>query len=192
MRSKIFITVSVSLLPLTTVVAQSVYCPQHSGYVSTGMTEEQVLSACGQPLSKQPSKATPKLKVPVKQLIYSTLNSGAIYPGLNSAFYNQWSLPSGSTGTSLEVDIIDNKVSGVLINGSSTNAMSICHGMSVQIGDNVTKVYNACGSPATVNNTFINQTIPSNSKPEVWIYQVNQYQPPISLTFINGKLQFIE
>ena len=192
MKSKILITLGFSLLPWSLAIGDPLYCPQHSGYVNVGMTQAQVISACGQPISKQPSNKPVTTKVPVQQLIYTTLNTGSIYPGLNSAYYDQWSLPSGSTGISLEVDAINQKVSAVRINGSSANASSLCQGASIQIGDDVSKVYNACGSPSMVNNNYINQTVPSNTRPEVWIYQVDQYQSPISLTFVDGKLQSID
>lgn len=192
MQLKLFLTLNVSLLTATPALAVSqLYCPQNSGYIKLGMTQAEVLAACGQPLAKQQSNGPVTQKVPMKQMIYNTLNTGSVYPGLNPAFYNQWSLPSGAYGISLEVDVINDKVSAVRINGSSTNAMSICGGTSVQVGDNANQVLIACGSPSMVNNSFVNQTVPSNTKPEVWIYQVDQYQSPSSLTFINGKLQSI-
>ena len=70
--------------------------------------------------------------------------------------------------------------------------MSICGGISVQIGDDVNKVYSACGNPSLVNETFINQKIHKSERPEVWIYQLAPYQPTIRLTFIDGKLQSIQ
>lgn len=191
MKSSMITTLSMSLLLSTSSIAAQLYCPQNARYISTGMTEDQVLAACGPPLTKQQSNNAVTEKVPVQQLLYTSLNTGSVYPGLNSAYYDTWSLPSGSNGISLEVDIMNNKVSAVNINGNQSNAMSICGGTSIQIGSAVSQVYSACGSPNLVNNSFINQSIPSNSKPEVWIYQINQYQAPISLTFINGKLQSI-
>ncbi len=68
----------------------------------------------------------------------------------------------------LRVDVVNNKVTGVNINGSDTNAASICNDSSFQIGDDVSQVYNACGSPDMVNNTYVLQAIPSTSKPEIW------------------------
>ncbi len=193
MRPGIFLTFSVSLLAAAPALAVSqLYCPQNSGYITIGMTQSEVLAACGEPLTKQQSNAPVTQKVPMKQFIYNTLNTGSVYPGLNPTYYDYWSLPSGAYGISLEVDIINDKVSAVRINGSGTNAMSICGGTNVQIGDNANKVIMACGSPSMVNNSFINQTVPSNTKPELWIYQIDQYQSPSSLTFINGKLQSID
>ncbi len=191
MKSKILITFGFSLFASASALAGSLYCPQNAGYITTGMTQDQVLAACGPPLAKQQSNAAVTEKIPVKQLLYTSINTGSFYPGLNSAYYNQWSLPSGSTGLGIEVDVVNDKVSAVNINGTATNAMSVCGGSSIQIGSSVNQVYAACGTPTMINNSFINQAIPNNSKPEVWIYQVNQYQSPISLTFINGKLQSI-
>jgi hypothetical protein len=171
--------------------AQSIYCPQKQGYINVGMSASQVVAACGQPLSRKITNQPPTQKIPVTQLIYTSLNQGSVYSGLNS-IYNQWSLPSGSKGVSLEVDIINNKVSSVRLNGSGTNAATLCGGNNVQVGDDENRVYNACGNPSLVNNTFINQPIPTNSPPEVWIYQVDQFQPAITLTIVNGKLQSID
>ncbi len=171
--------------------AQSIYCPQKQGYINVGMSVAQVTAACGQPISRKVSNQPATQKVPVTQLIYTTLNQGSVYSGLDNV-YSQWSLPSGSTGVNLQVDIINNKVSSVQLNGSNTNAVTLCGGDNVQVGDDVNRVYNACGNPSMVNNTFINQPIPTTNPPEVWIYQVDQFQPPISLTFVNGKLQSID
>ena len=165
---------------------QSIYCPQNHGYINIGMTADQVTASCGQPLSKQQSNSPVMQKVPVQQLFYNNEASP-------TAFYGVWTLPVGvSTGAHLEVDVINNKVSAIRINGSNTNAFSICGGADIQAGDPVGKVYGSCGVPSVVNKTFVNHPIPSNQKPEVWIYQPDQYQAPISLTFVNGKLQSID
>ena len=190
MKSQCLIALSIALLPFPALAMDSIYCPQRQGYINTGMTDNQVINACGQPLSKRETNTQVVEKIPVTQLIYTTLNQGAVYPGLTS-YYTMWSLPSGSTGTSLQINVIDNKVTGISINGSNSNAMSICGGTSVQIGDDVGNVYSACGNPSLVNNTFINRPVPRSQHPEVWVYQINQYQPPISLTFVNGQLQSI-
>ncbi|MDI9817955.1 MULTISPECIES: DUF2845 domain-containing protein [unclassified Legionella] len=165
---------------------QSIYCPQNHGYINIGMTPNQVLASCGEPLSKQQSNRPVMQKVPVVQLIYNNMGS-------QSAFYGVWSLPVGTnSGAQLEVDIINNQVKAVRVNGSDSNAFSICGGRMIQVGDPVGAVYGACGNPSLVNNTFINQPLQSNQRPEVWIYQTDQYQTPFSLTFVNGKLQSID
>ena len=191
MKSHCVFALGFALLPLGGFAANSVYCPQGQGYINIGMTDSQVMNACGQPMSKQSTNVKVATQIPVTQLIYTTLNQGAVYPGLTS-YYDMWSLPSGSVGTSLQVNVVNNKVTGISINGSSSNAMSICGGTSIQIGEDADSVYSACGSPSLVNETYINQPVSRNQHPEIWTYQLNQYQSPISLTFIDGKLQSIQ
>lgn len=191
MKFRLIFFTTFILLPLSA-MGEGFYCPQNHGFINTGMTQAQVINACGQPMSKLDSSNTKiEQKVPVKQLLYTHLNQGSVYPGLNPAFYDQWSLPSGSTGVGLQVDIINNKVSGVKLNGADTNALSVCGGNAIVIGDDELRVYTACGSPSMINNSFILKTIPASEKPEVWIYQQDQYSPIIRLTFVNGVLQFI-
>lgn len=161
------------------------YCSQNSAWISVGMDQTQVLAACGTPLSKQTSQLPATQKVPVQQLIYNNM-------GTSSAFYGVWNIPTGSGGVQLEVDVSNNKVVAVRINGSGTNAFSVCQGANIAVGDPSFKVYNSCGSPTIVNNTFINQMVPGAPKPEIWMYQASQYQSPVSLTFVNGKLQSID
>ncbi len=183
------------MYPLMANAAGSYYCSQNGAYIDLGMTESQVLAACGQPTTRQTTKTTTNpvfQQIPVTQLIYTTLNPGALfyYPGIEP-LYQMWSLPSGAQGISMQFDLINNQVTSIKLNGSSTNALSACQGGAVQIGDSIAKVYNACGSPTTVNNTYINRPIPASQNPQVWIYIINQYQPSITLTFTNGILQSI-
>lgn len=170
----------------------SYYCPQRHAYVSVGMTQDQVISACGQPTAVRDNNSPVVQQVPVKQLIYSILNQGAMYyyPGITPV-YNMWSLPSGSQGTSVEIDLIDNQVNNIKINGSDSNALSVCQGGRVQVGDSINAVYRACGAPSLINDTYVNKSIPANQKPQVWIYTIDAYQPSVSFTFVNGILKAI-
>lgn len=176
--------------------ADAVYCPQNHGYIHIGMTQDQVIAACGQPLSQQTSNKPVMQKIPVQQLFYS--NAGG-----PTAFYGVWKLPIGNSnyddapfrgtaaGIQLQIDIVNNAVRSIIVNGSSSNALSAC-GSNLQIGDPVGKVYGACGSPATTNSTFIEQPVPGQSKPQVWTYQADQYSRPFTLTFVDGQLQSID
>ena len=179
------------LFPLITSADNSFYCPGNHAYINLGMSISDVVSACGQPSDKQQSTQPAMVRVPVTQLIYTTLDSGAVYDGLNST-YQMWSLPSGSKGVTLQVNIMDNKVTAVNINGSSNNASTVCSGNTVQIGDLVDSVYSACGAPTTINQTYLNQAVPGKAKPEIWTYGNDPYQPPFHLTFLNGILQSID
>lgn len=167
-----------------TYAEQSIYCPQNHAYINVGMTADQVIAACGQPLSQQKSNQPIEQKIPVQQLFYNN-------KGTSTAFYGVWNLPTGNGGAQLQVDVIDNKVKAIKINGSDNNAMSICGGPPIQEGDPVAKVYSSCGNPSATNNTFTKVPVQTDEKPMIWIYQTSPYEPSMSLTFVNGKLQSI-
>ncbi|MGC1183487.1 DUF2845 domain-containing protein [Legionella sp.] len=164
--------------------SQSLYCPQNHAYINIGMTPDQVIAACGQPVSQQESNQPVTQKIPVQQLIYNN-------KGTTTVFYGVWNIPTGNGGAQLEINIVDRKVKSIKLNGSDSNAISICGGNNFQIGDPIDKVYYSCGSPSITNNTFINEIVPSAQKPQVWIFQPDQYQPSVTLTFVDGRLQSI-
>jgi hypothetical protein len=111
----------------------------------------------------------------------------------STAFYGVWNIPTGLTGgVQLEVDIVNQKVRSIRMNGSNSNAVSVCHGANIQPGDHMSKVYYYCGSPSLLNNTFINELVPTTEKPKVWVYQPGEYRPSVTLTFVNGRLQSIQ
>lgn len=172
------------LLPLSLFADNAYYCPQNHAYINIGMTMDEVIAACGQPTSKENSAKPLTQKIPVQQLIYNN-------QGTNTAFYGVWNIPIGSGGAQMEVDVVNNQIKGVRVNGADVNASSLCGGNGFQMDDPVSKVYFACGSPDIVNNTYVNQIIPTTTKPQVWIYSLGPYQSAISLTFVDGKLQSI-
>lgn len=177
--------VGLFLVPLSIFAnAQSLYCPQNHGYINIGMTQDQVIAACGQPQTQQDSNQPLTEKIPVQQLLYNHMGSA-------TAFYGVWNLPTGNGGAQLEVNIVDKKVRSIRLNSSDSNAISICSGNSIQVGDPVEKVYYSCGTPSLTNNTYINQVVQTAEKPQLWVYQIDQFQPPVILTFVDGKLQSI-
>ncbi len=159
---------------------QTKYCPGNHSLVRIGMNTDQVLNACGQPASVKTSNISVSKKIPVTQLIYSNLNTGGVFMGWD-AIYNMWSLPSGSSGMNIQVNLIDDKVKSFNVNGQSTNALNLCNNGSVKVGDDINDVYSACGSPSLVNNSFINEPVPDSAKPEVWTYQPDPYRPSFRL-----------
>jgi len=160
------------------------YCPQKHGYVKIGMTQDQVMNTCGPPSLKQEVTQPVTQKVPVTQLIYN-------HQGTNKAFYGVWELPIGNGGARLEVDVVNEKVYSVRMNSNSTTSFSVCDGQNINVGDPASSVYDFCGNPSIVNQTFINRVVPGDHKVERWIYKSDQFQSSFSLTFINGKLKSI-
>jgi len=178
-------------ISLPAIAANSFYCPGNHGYINIGMNTDQVIAACGNPSNIEQSKQALMQKIPVTELIYTNLNKGAVYSGLNST-YQMWSIPSGTTQVNLQVNVINNQVSSVQVNGQGGDAMSVCGGNPIQVGDSADSVYSACGSPTMVNQTYIKRSVEGNIKPVVWIYQLSPYQPSFRLTFLNGVLQSID
>lgn len=163
----------------------SFYCPQNHGYIKEGMSESQVLQACGKPTNKSSSKQPASRNIKVTSLVFNNVGSkNALRNGFSVTFGNEG-------GTSLSVNIVDNKVSDMLVDGQTSTSTNICSGANIQVGDNATKVISSCGSPS-VTNTSVRQVF-LNGQQEVtnWSYVGNRAQPNFSLTFVNGKLQSI-
>lgn len=190
---------------LPSIAEDSYYCPKNNGYVQLGMTQSEVLAACGEPLSKTETDKPVMKEIPMQQLYYNS-------QGTPSAFYEFWTMPTGvDTGQKLEVDVIDGKVSAIVFNGESvnsssltsnisskgytndffTNELTVCSG-SFRIGDPVERVYNACGDPPMLNSTFVKQPIVSKTKPQIWIYQPSEFEASVTMTFLDGVLQSIQ
>lgn len=176
--------------------ASTLFCPQHYGNIALGMTQAQVISACGEPLKKQESNKPVMRRVPMQQMTFN--NAGTpkatnyVPVSSNALYYGLWNNPVAISGAQLKVDVVDNKIYGIQLNSTDGNSFSICGGLQVTVGDPIGKLYGACGAPLLTNNTFIEQVVETDKPPEVWIYSMGQYQPPVSLTFVNGKLQSIQ
>ena len=173
-----------NILYFTTAQAQSLYCPEHSQYIKIGMSADQVVQACGQPLTKQKKKGYLTKRVPMTQYIYNSAGS-------KKAFYGTWQLSTGQGGAQVIVNVSDNKVKSISMAGSSSNSFSLCGGSAISVGDSAAKL-RACGQASAVNTTYINQPTGQSAVNEIWVYQLNQYQPSVRLTFVNGKLQSID
>lgn len=170
----------------------SFYCPTQHGFIHPGMTRDEVIQACGQPTHIEQSKQPLVQEIPVTELIYTNLNQGAPYPGLNNT-YQMWSITSGTTQVHMQINIIHDQIHSIQVNGSHDNATNVCGGTPLQIGDSADSVYSACGSPSMVNQTYIKEPIKTehHAYPELWTYQVSPYDPPFHLTFLNNILQSI-
>ncbi len=193
MKLKPLLLTTLLLLTDIAIADDSFYCSKNHAYINVGMTQDQVLASCGNPTSVQDSGNAVVQQIPMTQLVYTDINKGAVffYPGIDRV-YSLFSLPSGSTGNTIEVDLINSQVSAIKVNGVSTNALSMCKDGKVQIGDKINSIYNACGAPDNINQTYVNRRVPRKQHPQVWIYESQNYQPGFTLTFINGILQSIQ
>lgn len=172
---------------------EALYCPTHSAYIKTGMTQDEVVAACGKPTNTDNANVPVMQRVPMTQLTYQSISTVNTVQG-HVDLYNMWSLPVAGNSTipgGIEFDVINDRISAIRVNGGDTNVQSLCGGVYIQVGQPVSVAYQNCGNPTMVNQTFVTQQVPSNDDPVVWVYQFDKYQAPISLTFIKGKLQSI-
>lgn len=173
------------VIPFSLFADDSFYCPTNSQYVQPGMTMDQVLSACGEPTTRAESNQVLNDKVPVEQLTFNNVGS-------DTAFYGVWNMQTGERGSQLQIDIIDDKVASIKINGSDTRAFDLCNETSIQVGDPSSLVFNNCDTPNITNHTYILKPHPLKQKPIAWFYNFGDYQPSATLTFVDGKLQSID
>ena len=79
-------------IPFQMTLAAQAYCPQHHSLIETGMSQQDVVAACGEPDSVVSVNRPITEKIPMTQLIYTTLTPANPYPGLDN-IYTLWSLP---------------------------------------------------------------------------------------------------
>ena len=88
-------SISMAACVFTTQAAQSIYCPAHHMYINTGMSQMQVVNACGQPNYKRQKHEPVVEKIPMAQLMYTGLNAKSMYQGLDPV-YQAFNMPMGS------------------------------------------------------------------------------------------------
>lgn len=183
----------ISLISPLCFADSSVYCPAGAQSIQVGASIDQVIQACGQPISQQVSNDPITQQIPMTQLLYNSVKVSAPFQfraGLSN-IYNTYTLPTNQNAVRFEVDVVNNQVYAIRMNGTGTNGLSICGGVQIQKGDPVGKVYGACGNPDSINQSFIDQPIQTQSKPQKWVYQFSPYQPAVTFTVVDGKLQAI-
>lgn len=173
------------LLITSFLLSQSAYalmCTKTYAQVTTGMTAAQVKAACGNPTSVQQKRQD-------------------LFENEQVEFWNYSSdIPTKHTATAME-DLgyvnepvqskqftfdKEGKVTAISIGGGSMDSTSACGGM-IKIGDNRSLVSSYCGKPsqATAGQKRIRKGSVVN---EIWIYQFDEFRPPVSLTFEKGVL----
>ena len=174
----------------TAYAGNNVYCPHTHGYIHVGMNIAEVLAECGKPTVIREGNNAVVERVPMTQFFFTNLNRGAVFQGYD-AVYSMFSLPTGSVGSTVEVDVVNNKIHTMLVNNSAVNVLSVCGGPGIQVGDSIDDVLSACGRPSLTNNSYVVTPVTNDAHPQVWVYEIDSYQPTINLTFVNGLLQSI-
>lgn len=161
----------------------SVYCPHNSQTIQIGMTQAQVLNACGKPKAQQESQQYGTKKVPVTQWYYKF----GSYPSGRGTYQFR---AGTNDATSLIISFQNGKVQSISLEGKEMPAATVCS-QPINQGDTMAAVNYACGSPAFTNQTYTEISTGQSVKASTWVYQFDPYQPAVTLTFSNGILQSI-
>jgi Protein of unknown function (DUF2845) len=184
----------------------NLYCPHGSGMIRIGMNIAEVSQLCGMPATTA-SNTRVVQNLPITRLSYNNFYKGPVYYWNLQKVYQQFSVPSSSNNTTLTVDIYQGKVKSMALNGTGAQSTTACNykgstqfagnpspsnNTVISVGDSQDAVFSACGSPDTIDNTYIQVPVSKNDKPEVWTYQFDPYSPKYKLIFIQGNLQSID
>jgi hypothetical protein len=134
------LSISLPLLLLTPTLSFAFFCPNNFNQIQAGNTPDQVTSICG-----KPDKAVTQVQTnPVPQewtyIIQQTLPPG------NSLS----STPAGTMKVNVTFDA-GGKVINISVNGVGVSTSTICGNTSINMGDTMDSVVNACGKPSFIN-----------------------------------------
>jgi hypothetical protein len=185
----------------------NLYCPHGSGMIRIGMNIAEVSQLCGIPANTV-SNTRIVQNIPITRLSYNNFYKGPVYYWNLKKVYQIFSVPSSSNNTTLTIDIYQGKVKTIALNGMGAQSTTACNYQGntqfsagskspsnnsvISVGDTQDAIFSACGSPDTIDDTFIQMPISKNDKPEMWTYQFDTYSPKYKLIFIQGVLQSIE
>lgn len=150
-------------------------CPTNFNQIYPGYSMTQVKQLCGPPTSQ--SSQPMKQKLPQEWTYYTTLS----VVGLGLTNTNS----SGTVKITMAFDS-DEKLIHLTLNGTSLTSTDACQ-QTVQIGDTISKVRDACGQPNYVNKSQDTTNAPPATVTK-WHYNST---PPATLIFIDQKLQNI-
>ena len=165
------------------VSAESYYCGKNSMFISPGMSQAQVIQACGEPQSKQKRNQQGSQQRPVTQMQFSIASQK------KAGAYGAFPISVGRRST-LDVTVANGKIVSLSLAGQSSQSISVCGSANIYVGG-PSSALSACGSPNMTNKTFVNVSTGQSEKVEMWTIKPDQYTPGISLTFVNGVLKSI-
>jgi len=164
----------VALLSLST-SSFALFCPNNFNQINIGDTIQQVEQQCGKPDGIKKSQGSDN--GPQEWNFY-------VQPSMNNYAAIRTKTTQGSS-VKMAIALNGGKVVNITVNGMSLTATTICSGHNITVGSTADSVKQACGDPAFVNKSSVN----NGPKPsEIVTYKYNS-TPPTTLTFENGALQ---
>ena len=151
------------------------FCPTNFNQITAGQTRAQVTAACGKP-DKQESKKV-KAEGPQEWSYYVP----------QSVATSDMTTAQGTLKMQFTFDD-SGKAINISVNGIGVGSTTIC-GNSVSLGDTRDAIKAACGKPSFVNQQNGNTAVLGAAQPStVMVTFTYNTNPPVTLTFENGKL----
>jgi hypothetical protein len=175
---------------------ESFYCPKGQ-YVNKGMSEEQVVAACGEPVTKELLDEPAMKQEQVEELIY-TLPADFL-----QEFNRILEPPRAGGHVTVVFTIMDGKVSSIEVDDKEFSSTGICGKRKVtdvrtvgvatiSIGDSRRKVFTRCDRPSFVNKATRPVPLGDGNVPvSIWTYDFGPYQPKVYMRFIDEKLDSV-
>lgn len=177
------------------VYAQEGYlCAKTYRYIDLGNTLAEVQAACGKPIRTSTEQRAKTVTEPTEEWVYY----GVEDPDDRESWHSQsvsvpadfdiylYRLPK------LYVTFRRNKVISVTLDSQEVGSSNICDRAAlIKKGDDQSTVEGYCGSPRLSNagsKTFYEGLVEVTT----WVYQFDEYQPPLILEFQGGKLSRIK
>lgn len=147
-------------------------CPKSYQNIMEGDSEADVLSKCGEPVSKSTQMEDRFKELSLEVWTYSASSSASNTQDVSFVFS-------------------DEGLYEINVAGSNVSSMSMCNALFTVKVSTQDDIQNACGDASDTSTQT--RKIPEG-KQEVtsWVYQVNPYQPKQILKFVDGALVSVQ
>ena len=167
------------LIPLMSVLLPHLsfafFCPTNFNQIDFGYTIDQVTQQCGPP-AKQDSRKLDAAGPQEWSYYIPQAVSDVAMQSMQGTLKTQFTFDSSGTAINISV------------NGIGVGSTTICSNTLIQLGDKMDRIKSLCGDPS-----FINKQEPSNSGTPAVQTEITEFiytsNPPVKLTFENGKLK---
>ncbi len=162
---------------------------QGNNWIDLGMSEQEVQAACGQPTAIQVSDDRSKQLKSTQYWTYQTQKASPLYPPKAPLSNGVDQLTVGSD--SLTVQINQNQVSQLAMNGHLLKEASCPQGGALSLGDSADRVLALCGRPNVVSTQHEEVDV-AGPQTKNWVYSSGQGQSSLQIEFSDGVVSKID
>jgi hypothetical protein len=175
----------ISLMCIAITPAWALFCTPASGtngWIEEGMTQDDVIAACGQPDQQTQDENSGKQ---LQTTQYWTYQKQTVQDMSEGNAVNMTISP-----TILVVEIRNNKITRLALNGNFVSSANCPEGGLLNVGEDDDVIVSRCGSATQVS--YQNETVDSSAPPNIiWTYQSANGAAPLQIQFQNGVVSQI-